>query len=316
MDGDDATERTVSSPTAVALARDQPHHVLAVPASDQQLWEVSARFVADGLAAGEQVAYFDDGTVDCVLERLADDGVEVDDSLRRGQFQVMSSDQTRAAVMAPLDELAGLLHGYIQSAVDAGWAGVRMTGQSSHGLRRPGGPVFDEYDAVLDKAVCGRPARVLCLYDEARFPADLVAHMRQIHAFEAAAPSLYDDVLLRITATGPQGVRLAGEIDQSNSLALRRLLGTLLDRALRSHSAPATITVDLASLRFVDVAGAVSLVHAAEEFPSTHRLVLDRVRPAVARVLDRCGAPFAPQLDLRPRPDTGGPTCLVPFGQD
>jgi hypothetical protein len=74
MDGDDATERTMSSPTAVALARDQPHHVLAVPASDQQLWEVSARFVADGLAADEQVAYFDDGTVDCVLERLADEG--------------------------------------------------------------------------------------------------------------------------------------------------------------------------------------------------------------------------------------------------
>jgi anti-anti-sigma regulatory factor len=109
--------------------------------------------------------------------------------------------------------------------------------------------------------------------------------MRRIHEFEVAAPSLYDDALLRITAIGPQAVRLAGEIDQSNSQALRRLLGTLLDRALRSHSASAAITVDLASLRFVDVAGAVSLVHAAEEFPSTHHLVLDRMRAAVAGVL-------------------------------
>ena len=120
----------MSSPTAVALARDQPHHVLAVPASDQQLWEVSARFVADGLAVGEQVAYFDDGTVDCVLQRLADDGVEVDDSLRRGQFQVMSSDQTRAAVMAPLDELAGLLQGYIHPENSSTWATRRSTAGS------------------------------------------------------------------------------------------------------------------------------------------------------------------------------------------
>jgi hypothetical protein len=54
MDGGDATERTtMSGPTAVALAPDQPNHVLAVPVSDKQLWEVTARFVADGLAAGE-----------------------------------------------------------------------------------------------------------------------------------------------------------------------------------------------------------------------------------------------------------------------
>ena len=305
----------MSSPTAVALARDQPHHVLAVPASDQQLWEVSARFVADGLAVGEQVAYFDDGTVDCVLERLADDGVEVDDSLRRGQFQVMSSDQTRAAVMAPLDELAGLLQGYIQSAVDAGWAGARLTGQSSHGLRRPGGPVFDEYDAVLDKAVRGR--RHVCCASTTRRASRPISSPTCGRSTRSKRPRP------RSTTTSccgsPPPVRRAcawrARSTRATAMALRRLLGTLLDRALRSHSASAAITVDLASLRFVDVAGAVGLVHAAEEFPSTHRLVLDRVRPAVARVLDRCGAPFAPQLDLRPRPDTGGPTCPVPFGQ-
>ena len=48
------------------------------------------------------------------------------------------------------------------------------------------------------------------------------------------------------------------------------------------------------------MAGAVGLVHAAEEFPSTHRLMLTGVRPRVARVLDRCGAPFAEQLVVTP----------------
>jgi hypothetical protein len=39
-------------------------------------------------------------------------------------------------------------------------------------------------------------------------------------------------------------------------------------------------------------------VHAAEEFPEAHRLSLTGVRPGVLRALDRCGAPFAAQLDV------------------
>jgi hypothetical protein len=104
------------------------------------------RFVADGLAAGEQVGYFDDGTADCVLERLVDDRVDVDDSLRRGQVQVVPSEHTRAALLAPVEELAGLLQGYIEAACGSGWSGVRLTGQANYGLRRRGGLVFDEHE--------------------------------------------------------------------------------------------------------------------------------------------------------------------------
>jgi anti-anti-sigma factor len=126
-----------------------------------------------------------------------------------------------------------------------------------------------------------------------------------VHHTEVARPALYDDNLLRITAAGTGTARLAGEIDHSNRTPIRRLLETALDQALRSEMAPTDITLDLSSLRFVDVAGAVSLVHAAEEFPASHRLVLTGVRPRVMRVLDRCGAPFAAQLDVRARPGAG-----------
>ena len=65
-----------------------------------------------------------------------------------------------------------------------------------------------------------------------------------------------------------------------------------------TDDAPAALELDLSSLRFLDVAGAVGLVHAAEEFPEAHRLSLTGVRPGVLRALDRCGAPFAAQLDV------------------
>lgn len=83
---------------------------------------------------------------------------------------------------------------------------------------------------------------------------------------------------------------------QSNRSIVEPLLLRLLDETLRSHSAPAVVTVDMASLRFLDVAGAVSFIHAAEGYPSTYRLVLRGVRPRVQRVLERCGAQFASPL--------------------
>jgi anti-anti-sigma regulatory factor len=85
----------------------------------------------------------------------------------------------------------------------------------------------------------------------------------------------------------------------------------MLDQTLRSHSAPTDVVLDLSSLRFLDVAGAISAVHAAEEFPSTHRLRLVGVRPRVLRLLDRCGAPFAAQLVVEAHPEPGDPPPLA-----
>lgn len=287
-----------AAPAVDQRGHDPSSHVLTVPVSDDQLCEVTAEFLAGGLAAGERVAYFDDGTADAVLARLCDDGVEVDPALRSGQFQLVPGEFTRAALLAPLDELPGLLEHNIRSALDDGWAGLRFTGQMSHGLTRPGGQVLDEYDRILGETITGRPAHALCVYDRLRFPDELVARMREIHPEELARTALYDDGLLRITADGPAGIRLAGEVDHSNRPQVRRVLGRIVDRMLRGETDADVLGVDLSSLRFCDVAAAVSVVHAAEELPVTLRLDLHDVRPGTARLLDRCGASFASQLDI------------------
>ena len=123
---------------------------------------------------------------------------------------------------------------------------------------------------------------MLCRFDRRFFDDEAVAAMREIHATELVTPALYDDTLLRVTGSAATALRFAGEIDLSNRPQVRRVLETALDSALRSPYAPTDITIDLASLRFIDVAGAVELVHAAESFPETHRLVLVGARPRVA----------------------------------
>jgi anti-anti-sigma factor len=276
-------------------------HACAVPVSDEQLWEMSAEFVADGLASGEQVVYFDDGTAGSVLDRLRDDGVDVSKPITTGSLEIVPPETTHTALRSPLPTMAGVISSTIDEAVAKGFAGVRVTGQFDYALQRAGGVSLAEYDAALDEAIRDRPARLLCFYDRRRYPEAVIEQMRAQHHTAIVIPAIYDDGLLRITCTGTTSVRVAGEVDHSNRPRIRRVLESALDDALRSPSAAAEITLDLTSLRFLDVAAAVALVHTAEEFPSSLRLVLTGVRPRVVRVLDRCGAPFAAQLAVHPR---------------
>lgn len=277
-------------------------HACAVAVSDEHRWEITSAFVAAGLVRDERVVYFDDGTVDFVLGRLADDRVPVAGPLADGQLFIISADDTRALMRTPVSYVQEVLVNAIDESLARGYTGMRMTGQLSYALNRPGGVALHEYCGGLDMVLEGRPARMLCVFDPKCFSDDDIERLRRQHREEFIATAVYDDALLRITHTGPSQARLAGEVDHSNRPVIARLLENILDESLRSHSAPTDITLNLATLRFLDVAGAVSLVHAAEQFPSTHRLVLSEVRPRVLRVLDRCGAPFAAQLVLTSRP--------------
>ena len=122
---------TVDDPSAV--------HACAVPGSDEQLWEMTARFLGIGLAAGEQVVYLSDGTADAVLERLVDDRVPVDRPLADGQLTIVDPESTRASMRVPVRDAAGALAAMVDGAVDAGYTGLRVTGQLSSGRTgRPG----------------------------------------------------------------------------------------------------------------------------------------------------------------------------------
>jgi anti-anti-sigma factor len=278
-------------------------HTCAVPVSDEQLWEVTAQWLAGGLAAGERVVYFEDETAGAMLGRMADDGVPVRQALHDGRMVIVPTEQTRAAANRPVAHYGELFVDQIDRAAARGYAGLRLAGECSSELLRAGGvDRVVEYEQTVDRVLRAHPsARLLCRYDRPRFDDHAVDQMRELHETELVGRAVYDDNLLRITRSGPGSVRLAGEVDHSNRSQIRTLLENVLDQALRSHWAPSDITLDLSSLRFIDVAGAVVLVHAAEEFPSTHRLVLTGVRPRVVRVLDRCGGPFAAQLVVVPR---------------
>ncbi len=277
-------------------------HACLVPDSDDHLWEATAAYVAGGLAAGQRVVYFENDTADVLLGRLADDQVSVAESLADGGLVIVPTERTRQVCAFPVADIVDLMRQQILEADTAGWPGIRLAGESRELLPIGGLRKVVEYETAVDVLLSAHPnAGMLCRFDRRFFDDEAVAAMREIHPSELVTPALYDDTLLRVTGSAATALRFAGEIDLSNRPQVRRVLETALDSALRSPHATTDITIDLASLRFIDVASAVELVHAAESFPETHRLVLVGARPGVHRVLDRCGAPFAARLEVVPR---------------
>ena len=278
-------------------------HTCLVPESVEHIWEVTAAWLAGGLTAGEQVMYFEDDSATAVLERLAEDRVSVDAAVEQGQLVVVPTEGTRASVATPLDQVEGMLRGVIEESAQQGWPGLRMNGETAPGMFAQGGlDSLVRYETIITKVLDEHPAaRLLCLYDRAVFDADALAAMRAVHPSELVGPAVYDDSLLRITAVGRGQIRMAGEVDRSNSGMIRRVLADALEQSMRSRHDVTDITLDLHSVRFLDVGGAVELVHTAEGFPSSRRLVLTGVRPRLLRLLDRCGAVFSDQLVVEPR---------------
>jgi anti-anti-sigma factor len=281
---------------------DRVGHTCLIPDSDDHLWEVTAGWVAGGLAAGERVVYFEDDTADALLSRLDDDRVPVDAAIAEGELLIVPTAQTRVACGFPVPDIVDLVRTEIAKSEIDGWPGIRLAGESAAMLPIGGLRKVVDYERAIDELLTQHPgARMLCRFNRRFFDDEAVAAMRALHTTELVVPAIYDDTLLRVTGAWPTSLRFAGEIDMSNRPQIRRVLDRALDDALRSAHADTDITIDLSSLRFIDVAGAVELVHAAESFPETHRMVLVGARPRVQRVLDRCGAPFAARLDVHPR---------------
>lgn len=141
----------------------------------------------------------------------------------------------------------------------------------------PGADRLLEYENRVGEVFAGRPAAALCHYDLRRFDRPTVEVASALHT--TTLPERLRSALLRVEVDSTHRVvSLAGEVDLSNRLHLRRALETLPTDA-------DTVHVDLSHLRFIDLGGAEELAHLALQAPG-RRVVLRRASPALRRLLD------------------------------
>ena len=130
-------------------------HACLIPDSEDHLWEATAAFVADGLAAGERVVYFENDTADNLLGRLADDRVPVSGALADGGLVIVPTSARASSARSPCADIVELMRQTICESESERVAGHPARGRVPRaaadrwaaqarrvrdGRRRPAGP--------------------------------------------------------------------------------------------------------------------------------------------------------------------------------
>ncbi|MBY8874944.1 MEDS domain-containing protein [Micromonospora sp. PLK6-60] len=234
-------------------------------------------FAATGLRLGQKVICYTGTTAPAAMrERLDRAGVPTEEALASGRLRILPAVESylaggpfragdvRAAFAAEIDRAREERYPGLRIAADMGWA-VRV----GVGLRE-----LSRYEADVNRLFLDRRATGLCLYDRRLFPPG------QLRTIGAAHPSTggphlgrgWRPALRAYRTDEPPGLRLVGQVDQSNRLAVRAVLAELAGR-------PAVL--DLSELTFADVDTAHVLAGLGDDGV---RLV--GCRPRLRRLLD------------------------------
>jgi anti-anti-sigma regulatory factor len=245
-------------------------HVCLVYRDDAELFDMTRRFLSDGLAQGLQVR--------CLggphLDELKDDLGTLD--ARPGAVGVGDLDMgySPGATGGPADQV----HAYAsatEAALADGFAGLRVVAEATPLVLAPEErSAFARYEHLVDRYMTSHPFSAMCAYDGTRLAPEAVAEIACMH------PSTSRDATpFRLHAHLSAGAALAGEVD----LFSRELLADALDRADLPVIA-GEIVIDATALDFIDHRGMQVLADLARRSGAT--VVLRTARRAPRKLLE------------------------------
>jgi anti-anti-sigma regulatory factor len=259
----------------------------------EELFDLTAAFVRDGLIGGLKVIWLGDGTPAQAVSKLARRGIAIEPAVANGQMTAAAWEGSLLSGQAfTADHAMAWLTGQMAACRSEGFPGLRIAVDMSWALRPVTGieqlPQFEEGIAA---ALAGTTVSVLCQYDREQFDPVTLASVAAFHTCSVAAATYYADALLRICRQyAPPGIRLAGEIDYQaeESLALA------LAEAIRLDS---DITINMADLTFIDASCARMIVDAVRGLDGSRTAIL-QCHPAIAARFDLLVAADLPGVSL------------------
>ena len=260
-------------------------HACLTFGESEELFDLTAAFVRDGLAAGLKVVWVSEAGPGLAAGELERRGVTAEAAMANGQMtatgcegRLLSGQAFRAgaAVGWLADELA--------SSSRQGFPGLRVALDMSWALRPVAGiEELPEFEQGIATALEGSTAAVLCQYDRERFDPVTLASVAGFHTRAVAAATYYADALLRICRQyAPPGIRIAGELD----FQAAEPLGLALAEAIRLGG---DIVINMSALAFVDARCTLMIADAARTIASQSRQVILRCLPEVATGFKRIG---------------------------
>ena len=259
----------------------------------EEVLDVTAAFVRDGLDAGLQVMWLSDTGPGPAVAELSRRGIKVEPAVDAGQMTAAGCEgRLLSGQVFSADAAIGWLTRQLASSKELGFPGLRVAVDMSWALRPVTGieqlPQFEEGIAA---ALAGTTASMLCQYDRERFDAVTLASVAAFHTRSVATATYHADPLLRICHQyAPPGIRIAGEIDYQAEEPLTRALA----EAVRLDG---DITVNMARLAFIDAFCARMIADTARMLAESRTVILE-CKPEVAAGFARLGLDGLPGVKL------------------
>jgi anti-anti-sigma regulatory factor len=259
-------------------------HACLTFGEEEELLDLTAAFVRDGLAGGLQVIWLSDDTQQLAADELTRRGIAVESAVARGQMTAAGSEgRLISGQVFSADVAIGWLTRQMTLAAEAGFPGLRVAVDMGWALRPVAGieelPRFEE---AIAAALAGGTASVLCQYDRSRFDPVTLASVAGFHTCPVAAATYHADAVLRICRQyAPPGIRIAGEIDYR----AEEPLALALTEAVRLDG---DIVINMTALAFAD-ARCTAMIADATRTMSASRTVTLYCQPGVAAGLARLG---------------------------
>lgn len=259
----------------------------------EELLDLTAAFVRDGLAAGLKVMWLSDAGPQAAMTELSRRGIAVEPAMAAGQ---MTADGCEGRLLSgqvfSADAAIGWLTRQVSASRKLGFPGLRIALDMSWALRPVTGleqlPQFEEGAAA---ALTGTTASMLCQYDRDRFDPVTLASVAAFHTRSVAAATYHADAVLRICRQyAPPGIRIAGEIDYQ----AEEPLTLALTEAVRLDG---DITVNMAALAFIDVFCARMIADTARMLAVSRTVVL-QCSPEITAGFARLGIAGLPGVRL------------------
>src|SRR6516162_8193058 len=272
---------TISADTQITDLTVNDHACLTFGEAEE-LFDLTAAFVRDGLAGGLKVVWLSDATTARATAELARRGVAVEAALASGQLAAVGYE---GRLLAGQVFSAGQAMTWLTREMQAcGAAGLRLAVDMSWALRPVTGvEQLPEFEEGVEAALSGSTVSVLCQYDREGFDPVTLATVSAFHTHSVAAATYYADAMLRICRQyAPPGIRLAGEIDYQHA----EQLALALTEAIRFEG---DITVNMTALAFIDGSCARMIVDAARGLAPSRTMVL-RCHPGIAAPFELLGA--------------------------
>jgi anti-anti-sigma regulatory factor len=281
----------VSAYTQVTELSKDAHACLTFGEPDDLL-DLTAAFVRDGLASGFRVVVLSDSP-QLAVAKLGWREIAAEAAVAAGQMVMAASQDGLVGSQGfSAEQAMGWLRDQLADSRRQGYEGTRVALDMGWALRPMTGieelPVLEEEIAA---AVSGAGMSVLCGYDRERFDPVTLALIAPFHSHAVAAATYYDDPVLRICRQYvPPGIRLAGEMDFLTTDALALALG----EAIRIDG---DITINMANLSFIDASSIRMIMEAAASLDPSRAVIL-RCRPAIEARFAQLGVDRLPQVSL------------------